>query len=809
MHPRRCARSPAFVALLLLVVGIGLGTILPAGVLWLGAATGALLTILLSLLVRPPGRHANRCRASLLRAGSAWVLTGAVLSLSSGVLPLGELPCGGLMVTAVGEVAEAPTATASGFRFLLRPEGIATEGVSLRVSGLIAVTLLLRSGDALPSAPEYGTRLCLQGLLSEPPGVRNPGEFNLRQYYQSNGIGSLLLVRGASSYRRLPGGDGNWLYGTLIMPVRRRILEYFDRAIGGREGEFLKGLVLGIRTGMAPEVREAFVNAGVAHILAVSGSNVAVIAAFLWAILTLLRIPGALRDALVASGIIYYMVLTGSQPPVVRATIMALIVMAGRRMERPVSAMNSLGVAGLVILLLEPGQLFDVGFQLSFSAVLAIVVLYDRSASFFRQLSPRTRTGRAMRAILALVAVSLVATLGTLPLTALHFERVSVIGLLANIVVVPASGISVVLGLAGVVADPVSAWAGEAYAALNSILLHWTLRFTMLAGSSPVAVVHTAGWSLLSLLGILSALLCILYLGTPWAGRMLIMALGWWNLALFSPHAGMSPTPQGVLRVIFVDVGQGDCALIQFPGGEVIAIDAGERTPGLDQGERTILPLLRRLGIETIESVLLSHPHRDHIGGFPALASGMSVARAYCSAEGAWPSRWQLDPLGAGDFLTPAPGVRLYVLWPPRPGQTGGTRPGGANDLSLVLRLQYGRTALLFTGDIEESVEERLVSRYGEFLRSQVLKVPHHGAATGCGERFLSMIGANDAVISVGRGNRFSHPSEEALQRLRASGARLWRTDCGGAVIFETDGRSIRCVPWTMAPMRGRGRSQS
>jgi competence protein ComEC len=799
--PRGCVRSPAFTAFVLLAGGIGLGSSLPATAPLMAATGGALLLLWLSLLIGRPSRRGRLC--SLLRAGSAWMMTGAVLALVSGSRAPQNIPCGGLTATVAGVVADPPSRTASGLRFLLHPEWISAGEESLSVRGLIVVTLLLRSGDPPLPVPDYGDRLCMRGLLSEPPGLRNPGEFDLRQYYAASGIRALLLVRGADACCRLPGSEREWLYATLVLPVRRAVLDYIDRAIGGQEGEFLKGLVLGIRSGMSAEMREAFVNAGVAHILAVSGSNVAVIAGFLYGLFLLLRIPGRLRDFCVAAGILYYMVLTGSQPPVVRATIMALIVLAGRRLERPVSAVNSLGVAGLLILLLHPAQLFDVGFQLSFSAVLAIVVLYDRSATLLRGLSSQRRAGRALRAILALAAVSLVATIGTLPLTALHFERVSVIGLLANIVVVPTSGLSVVLGLAGVVSDLLSSWVGEAYAALNVILLHWTLAFTMLAGSSPMAVIHTSGWSVLSSLGIVLALLCLLYLGTPHAGRMLIAALGVWNVALFVPSGALGPVPPGVLRVLFVDVGQGDCALIQFPGGALMAIDVGDRTPRLDQGERTIVPLLRRLGAETMEGIFLTHPHRDHIGGFPAVATSLGVRRTYCSAVGRWPRRWELDPLGAGEFLSPASHVRLYVLWPGRPGQTEPMPSLNGNNGSLVLRLQYGEISFLFTGDIEQPVEAYISSAYGDFLRCTVLKVPHHGAATGCSQKFLSAVAPEQAIISVGTGNRFSHPAPEALERLRDAGARVWRTDCDGAVVFETDGRTIRCLRWKGAFWRG------
>jgi competence protein ComEC len=142
----------------------------------------------------------------------------------------------------------------------------------------------------------------------------------------------------------------------------------------------------------------------------------------------------------------------------------------------------------------------------------------------------------------------------------------------------------------------------------------------------------------------------------------------------------------------------------------------------------------------------------------------------------------------------PSQGVRIYVLWPDRQEDVPEVREG--NNSSLVLRLQYGGTSFLFTGDIEAEVEDRLVARYGDFLRANVLKVPHHGAATGCTEEFLRSVRPADAVISVGSGNRFGHPSLQTLRRITNAGARIWRTDCGGAVAFESDGREVRLLRW-------------
>jgi competence protein ComEC len=687
-------------------------------------------------------------------------------------------------------------------RFVLRPDQSGGDGTPLSLSSLVAVTVTARTKDPPLPGLVYGMQVIVRGSIRLPPAERNPGEFNLRRYYEANGIGFVMRVRGTDHLRVVRRKGGSVLFRELVLPVRGLILSHIDRMIGGEEGEYLKGILVGVRSGISRDTREAFVNAGVAHILAVSGSNVAVIALTLYVLFGALRVPRCVLEAVVAAGLIFYMLLTGSQPPVVRATIMALVFLFARMFEHRVNTLNSLGLAGFIILFMDSRQLFDVGFQLSFGAVFAIILLYPKANRCISSLHLHGPIGRGMTWVLRLSALSLVASVGTLPLTAYYFEKVSVIGLLANIVVVPAAGASVILGVITVVAETVSKPVAEAYAAVNWLLLHWTLVLTMGAGSSPLAFLWTPGWGVADTIPYLAGVALLFTIDSPGVRRkMVILFLATANLHLYVT-AGVSREHDDTLVVTVLDVGQGDAIVIRLPGRRTMVIDAGPRIRDYDAGVRIVAPYLRRLGVSRIDLLVLTHTHSDHVGGAGALCRQFEVGSIICGSP--LPPDTSLSAIGivrrteAGTMLSPSPGTRIYVLSPGCPGFPGHRRRamGGLNNSSLVLKLQFGSTSFLFTGDMEHSVEESVVEVYGDFLRSSVLKVAHHGASTSTTAVFLDSVRPRYAVISVGTGNAFKHPSRVVVDRIQEHGSAVARTDREGAVIFESDGREVKRIAW-------------
>ncbi len=701
-----------------------------------------------------------------------------------------------------GTVLEPPRRQGEKLRFITESEFLQRDSSWFIFHSKVLVSMKV---PEQASAPEYGSIVVLRGTLFRPKAARNPGEFDQRRYYLANGIPWMFVTVERGGYVEIGSGEGLWFMRELVLPARRYVLSEIDRAIGGQEGEYLKGVLIGERGGLSAEVREAFTAAGVAHILAVSGGNVAVVVAFVFLGAELLRFPRRSRPIAACFGVLFYMLLVGYQPSVVRATIMAMVLLLGRLAEEKPNPINSLGVSALIILAFDARQLFDVGFQLSFLAVFSIIHLYPLADGLLNRMLPgRGLLSRSFLWLLRVCTVSLVATLGTLPLTTTYFGRVSIIGVLANVVVIPASGVSLLLGFVALPLSVVSPWMADVYHGLNHLILRLTLDLTLMAGNLPFASVDVLRFNPIDALPFYAILFLVFHLSNMKTIRKLcLIVLGALNLWIYYPRDASTAAAEK-LRVSFIDVGQGDAALAEFPDGRTLLIDAGPNMSGFDSGKRIVVPFLKRRGIARIDLVVVTHPHNDHLGGIPAVLEEFEVAHVVdCgrSAESSVFERYQAlvvaegcpqSPVRAGERIDGFPAARVYVLAPER--ESGDA--GDINNSSVVLKLVYGSVSFLFTGDAEEESEKRMVNRYEDFLKSSLLKVGHHGSSTSSTDSFRNLIDPDIAVVSVGTPNRYRHPSTEILGRFAGQQATILRTDQEGAIVFETDGNTIERIEW-------------
>jgi competence protein ComEC len=686
------------------------------------------------------------------------------------------------------------TATIEG-RLLDEPIRFAPDGIRLhleaqaligverrRLTGRLQATIY---GEAPPLGA--GQRVAAELRLRRPAGFRNPGAFDYPGHLRRAGILVLGSGRG-DRIEPLTGDDPPW-----PVRVKRWAVDSVHARLPAASAALLAGLLLGERAALSREADLAFRRAGVYHILAVSGFNVALLASSTFAALALLRLPRRLT-ALAAGGVLVaFALVVGAQPSVLRATAMGLLVLAAVLLERDSRLVNSVAAAALALLLWHPGDLWAPGFQLSFVATLGIIGLAPPAT---RVLSARGWPPW----IAAAVAVSLGAQLAVTPIMLLHFNQLSLIGVAANLVVVPLAGAATTLGalalLATLASDLVAA---PLFHVLWAVLLG--LRAAVAAAAAvPAAMVHLPAPSGLAVAAWFAAL--TLWAAGRGAGRRAVAT------ALLVLAAGLGAWPwlrpgDGRLRISFLDVGQGDATLIELPEGQRILVDGGPGGPRrFDVGERVLAPFLWNRGIRRLDLVALSHSDPDHAGGLAAILRHFTVGEF-------WPSaRW-----GAGSEDTrraversrvrarvPARGQRawigsalLTVLHPDDGAGDGSERD--ENDRSQVLRLDWGAVSLLLTGDLGQRGEAELVRRQ-EPLRTLVLKVGHHGSRFSTSPAFLDAVRPAVAVISVGGRNPFGHPAPETLARLEAAGARVYRTDRDGAVLLESDGLTLWITRW-------------
>ena len=426
------------------------------------------------------------------------------------------------------------------------------------------------------------------------------------------------------------------------------------------------------------------------------------------------------------------------------------------------------------MLLLHPLDLFDLGFQLSFSAVFSIVYFYQKinGLPFVLKIRNRFLKHPAGRYLLPAFLVSLSAQLGTLPLIAVYFNRIPLLALVINLIAVPAAGLIVALGFTSIIFSLFSFWIASVYGALNQEIIRLFIGLIQWFGKLSFSYIEIPSPGITLILLYFSLLLFFVHIDDskrrkPFLFAVMIFANLWiWEQVVRNDS--------NKLTWIQFDVGQGDAALIRLPKGKTVLIDGGEKRPYFDNGERVIAPCLRRQGIRKLDLVILTHPHNDHVGGLTYFLNHFRVS-SIITAGTDFNSELYRDFLksiekhGVPHRIVTAPdsiffpGIKMLILSPTREIKNSDRN---VNNQSIVVRIAYGGIRLLLTGDAERAVENDLISQK-RCLRSDGLKVGHHGSITSSTRFFLERVAPKYAVISVGEYNRFGHPSDIVIQRLR------------------------------------------
>jgi len=569
--------------------------------------------------------------------------------------------------------------------------------------------------------------------------------------------------------------------------LRNATVRIIDRLYGSR-APIVDALVLNRKADLDPALRDRFARSGMIHLLAISGFHVGLLTAWLYAASRLVGLARTTALIAASGGAVAYAAFLGWPAPATRAALLCLLVSVARVRQRRVDALAVLSATALLVMLVDPWAILNAGAWLSVLAVWGIMTF-----------APNRDVGQRMPLVQRALASSLGATLATAPVIAALFGVVSVAGIVVNLVALPIAGIAVPGVLASLITAPFAfpiaeRLAGGTGLGLNLLeqLAEWGSRIPLGHVVQPTGASAAVPWAL-----VLAAGLWIRgrgnTLGEAWRRILWVGMLALWGalgLGLAGPAGG-----HGSLALHFLDVGQGDGAAIRTPGGRWVIVDAGPRHDRFDAGRRRVVPFLRRHRAQSLDMVLVSHAHADHLGGIRAVleqfAVGVAVEPGFPVADpmyreflGALERHeilWQ--PARSGQRMD-IDGVEFSIIHPDSAWQGWGA---DLNEDSIVLLIEYGDFQALFAGDAGLPVEALLEGRVGSV---DVLKVSHHGSASATGGAWVRELQPKVAVVSVGK-NRYGHPDPGVLARLGAEGIALWRTDRDGVVTIETDGRTM------------------
>lgn len=688
--------------------------------------------------------------------------------------------------------------------------------VDVRTVGTGGAELPLRGHLRLSVPFARGTRRRLDFLagdavkasvrLSSGGAFRNFGAFSYERYLQGLNIHRRASTKTALLVERTAAAPAGSVRAR-ISRVRRGIQAELERRFPAPDGNdispagaVLEALLLGEDGRLDEATVENLQKTGLYHLFAISGGHIAIIGGLLFSLFRLVRLSLRTSRLALAVFLVFYTVLVEGSPSVLRATIMALAYLTGRLLWKDVHVLNTISASALVLLLVNPSSLFDVGFQLTYVATLSIILFTPPLLKRLPHLPLKATE---------LACLSVTAGLGVAPLIAANFNRVTLSSFILNFAAIPLVGLIMGVGYAYLpFAAALPAAAGPPAAVLGFLVTvfarvsHALDPFPFLSFRVPTP----RGWTILGY---------FLFLGTSlvrprFKGQRLIVLSGFSLFVFILVVSPFRPASPG-LKVTMIDVGQGDSFLVEFPGRKVMLIDGGGLASSpFDVGERVVSPVLWRKGIKKVDYLVLTHPHPDHLDGLVAVARNFRIGEfwegrpprnegLYADLDRALPATAVRRRCGRG-FHHREGDVSIDVYHPESDAAAGPV--AAENERSLVMRIARGGTAFLFMGDVGAATERELLES-GLDLGAAVLKAGHHGSASSSTPALLEAVRPAVVIVSAGEGNTYGFPSPAFLARCRAVGAAIFQTDIDGAVEIGSDGTALR-VRTAAGPGRGR-----
>jgi competence protein ComEC len=678
---------------------------------------------------------------------------------------------------------------------------------------------------------QYGDFIRFHSVLKKIQSFQNPGGFDYERYMNLQGIYATGFVANNSQIVLLRQNTASGIrlkLETFRLYLKRIIYQNASTP----QREIIEAMTIGNQKAIPAAVRDNFNKTGTSHILSINGLHIGIIAAsaFFFVFLVLKSSEYLmLRFNIIklAAAAAFLMVLisafiAGMEIPVQRSTLMALILLIALIVGRQKDLYNTLVLAALIILVISPEALFDSSFQLSFMAVLALIYIIPRFRDFsIKQLELLPLWGQSIIRYIYLSAIVCSAvTIGTLPLIIYYSNRVSSITIIANLILVPL---------------------------LGTLVLTISMFFILSAFFSPVIAgycIKLASFFVQISVNIINKLSALPWSSfnctTPNIVEIAVFYLFIFLLIQFIDERGKKKTQKGFLlrrfqvlkyllvivvlffvadityltfkdkfssdlKITIIDVGQGNSTFVRFPGGKNMLIDGGGFSDSsFDTGKSVLAPFLYHERIRNVDTVVLSHPHPDHLLGLIYIMNNFDVRQVWRSnlpidleVYPEWEKAIKLNNINVCMTSNKSPerifnGVRVKVLWPLNysPQDMNNLSYDEVNDSSLVLKITFGKVSFLIPGDISADVEKQLIKSKIDLI-SDVLVVPHHGSTHSSSAEFIKAVACRYAIVSAGKANVFHHPHPLTLQRYSDAGVNIFRTDHDGAVTLMTDGTKL------------------
>ena len=636
---------------------------------------------------------------------------------------------------------------------------------------------------------KYGDKIELVGNFKLAQERRNPGGFDYRFYLKTKKIYGIVTTKNT---KRLKENNVN-IISMIANKTANVIKNQSKKLLENKKACLLIGLLIGDTDEIDEETKEDFRNSNLTHMLAVSGLHVSYVLLAVNYIITKVKIHKKLSKIIVMLLILFFILVTGATPSVLRAGTMTIYLILGGIFYRRISVFSSLNLSLLVIIIMNPYCLFDVGLQLSYAGTIGIVYLY-----------PIIKEKIYNKANSILITIS--ANIVIIPIMMYNFNIISLTFFISNLLAGPIIGIIIILGFSIIIISLIFFPIANIFSKILNLLIILFLNTAKACANLPFSKIFIITPTLKFIFLYYCLLVFIIIkeriqirINIKLRNKVIAILI---ILVIINPIKYFSNIKQSNLKIYFVDVGQGDSTCIVTPKNKVILIDGGgnSKDENYDIGKQTLLPYLLDKKINKIDYCIVSHFDSDHCGGLMYILKNLKVkniiiGKQYEEYENykefikiAKDKKINIRVVEAGEKITIEKNLYIDVLWPINREKM--VIQNAINNNSLVFKLRYINFSMLFTGDIEEIAEKEILDKYKEnteFLKSTILKVAHHGSKTSSTKEFINIVKPKYAVIGVGKDNKFGHPSNVTIENLKTINTEIYRTDEMGEISINVN----------------------
>lgn len=650
--------------------------------------------------------------------------------------------------------------------------------------------ILYVSNDGKRMNIEYGQRLWVKGSFEKPRPRSNPDGFDYSLYLKSTGISGTLFSK-TYDVKFLDGNHGSYIF-KLGYTIRNYIVAIVEKNFSPEQAGLLCGVLIGYTDGLSKPIQQAFSSAGLSHIMAVSGANVVFIILPFVYLFKLLGLRRLYSNIILIAILSLFITITGFQPSVLRAVLMADIVLIGQILKRESDFFSGIAFAAMLLLIYNPFTIFDAGFLLSFGATISLVM-------FYTPIKALVRPKYLPEIFKDILAGTIAAQIGVLPVTLVYFNTLGIISIITNILVVPLTGLITILGFLLIFISKI-AFIETFLASFINLLLTFILIVTKIAGNFEYSVLHVATPSIIMVVFYLAFVITLYVRPTIIQTYKYKIIIG---LLLYSLVSFSITIFFGKLEIVYLDVGQGDATFVRTATGRTILIDGGGLVGGgeSDKGETVVMPFLYKYGGGSLDLMISTHPDADHSAGLMTVLKKYNVksflapyeAKEYVNIDKLLLEKnvkkkivnqgenIKVDAQTSIEFFNPLKNEGVA---------DSGSQDNWINGKSICFKLKYKNNSFLFCGDIPEETETMLLKKKLD-LKSDIIKAAHHGAKSSTSQNFIDVASPKVAIISTGK-NMYGHPSPETIERLKNSQVQILRTDYNGAICLYSDGDKIQ-----------------